>query len=256
MIGHVHSVESFGTVDGPGIRFVVFLQGCPLRCKYCHNPDTWNIAGGTDMTVEELLERYDRNAPFYREGGITVTGGEPLLQIDFVTELFTKAKEKGIHTCIDTSGATFLPNNPEVVAKFDKLCKVTDLILLDIKHSDPEGHKELTGVSNENILAFAQYLTEKDMPVWVRHVVVPGITDTEDEWAGVGILLAGMPNVKALDVLPYHTMGVNKYEQLGMDYPLKGVPPLDAPKAVHARKVILIARKEVMMNWTEDHRPD
>ena len=141
MIGHVHSVESFGTVDGPGIRFVVFLQGCPLRCKYCHNPDTWSTVGGTDTTAEELLERYDRNAPFYREGGITVTGGEPLLQIEFVTELFTKAKAKGIHTCIDTSGATIRPNDPKVVAQFDELCKVTDLILLDIKHSDPEGHK-------------------------------------------------------------------------------------------------------------------
>ena len=243
----VHSLESFGTVDGPGVRFVVFLQGCPMRCKYCHNPDTWQVNNaGTEMTVDEILRQYDRNASFYKRGGLTCTGGEPLLQMEFVTELFRKAKQKGIHTCADTSGITFRPDSPEQIARFDALCEVTDLFLLDIKHSDPQGHLELTGQRNDNILAFARYLAAKNQPMWVRHVVVPGITDSQEEWDALGALLAELPNVKALEVLPYHTMGVVKYEKLGIPYPLEGVPALNKKTAVHAREEILKARKAAL----------
>ena len=184
--GRVHSVESFGTVDGPGVRFVVFLQGCPMRCLYCHNPDTWDPGGGVPTTVEELLAQYARNEAFYRKGGITVTGGEPLLQIEFVTALFREAKRRGIHTCLDTSGATFRPEDAAALAQFDALCAVTDLVLLDIKQTDPAAHRRLTGRENGNILAFARYLAQKEVPVWVRHVVVPGLTDSEAGWNALG----------------------------------------------------------------------
>lgn len=248
MTGYVHSIESFGTVDGPGIRFVIFLKGCPLRCQYCHNPDTWDLRGGTEMTVRELLDEYKKNEAFYQKGGITVTGGEPLLQIDFVTELFTEAKKMGIHTCVDTSGITFNPSNEQVMQKFRNLCRVTDLFMLDIKHTDTAEHKKLTGLGNENILAFADFLNENDKTVWIRHVVVPGITDSEAEWAELGKMLSRWSNVTALDVLPYHTMGVHKYESLGIDYPLKDVPSLDKEIAKKARNVILAWRKKALMN--------
>ena len=246
MTGRIHSVESFGTVDGPGVRFVVFLQGCPLRCQYCHNPDTWEPSRGTEVTVESLLQHYNSNKPFYSNGGITVTGGEPLLQIDFVTEFFEKAKQQGIHTCIDTSGITFLKDNPETLQKFDRLMKVTDLVMLDIKHIDPKAHKALTGADNRNVLAFANYLAEKKIPLWVRHVVVPTITDKEEDWKKIGAFLATLPNLQALDVLPYHTLGVKKYESLGIPYPLKDLKPLDRKIAVEARQVILTARKQAL----------
>lgn len=243
-------MESFGTVDGPGIRFVVFVQGCPLRCKYCHNPDTWKTTGGTMVTAEELLAQYNHKKAFYKNGGITVTGGEPLLQIDFVTDLFRKAKAEGIHTCIDTSGITFQENNSETLEKFDTLMSVTDLVLLDIKHIESDAHKELTGMKNDNVLAFAHYLAKKNIPVWVRHVIVPGITDDEQEWKTLGRFLATLPNLKALDVLPYHTMGVKKYEALGIDYPLKGVPALEKAEAAKARTVILQSFKDALANRT------
>lgn len=244
--GRVHSVESFGTVDGPGVRFVVFLQGCPMRCLYCHNPDTWDPGGGVPTTVEELLAQYARNEAFYRKGGITVTGGEPLLQIEFVTALFREAKRRGIHTCLDTSGATFRPEDAADLAQFDALCAVTDLVLLDIKQTDPAAHRRLTGRENGNILAFARYLAQKEVPVWVRHVVVPGLTDSEAGWNALGTLLASLPNVRALDVLPYHTMGRSKYDALGIPYPLEGTPAAEAPLAARARDVILAARRAAL----------
>lgn len=247
IMGRVHSMESFGTVDGPGIRFVVFMQGCPLRCKFCHNPDTWDTHGGSFFTADELLRQYNKNRPFYNNGGITVTGGEPLLQIDFIIELFRKAKADGVHTCIDTSGAAFRRSDAKLLERFQELIKYTDLVMLDIKHSDPEGHKELTGVSQDNILDFARFLGENNIPVWIRHVVVPGITDSEEEWKALGRLMADMPSVQALDVLPYHTMGVSKYEALGIDYPLKGIEPLSTARAQEARRVILISRKSALM---------
>ena len=180
MIGRVHSIESFGTVDGPGIRMVIFLSGCPMRCLYCHNPDTWDPKGGTPMTAEEILDQYEQARPFYKKGGITVSGGEPLMQIGFVTELFEKAKKSGIHTCLDTSGITFNLGSQAVMAHFERLLASTDLILLDIKHIDPKEHVKLCAQPQDNILAFAAYLEKKQIPVWIRHVVVPGITDREE----------------------------------------------------------------------------
>lgn len=238
MTGYIHSVESFGTVDGPGIRMVIFFQGCPMRCKYCHNPDTWAYGKGTQMTADELLEQYDKNKEFYSNGGITVTGGEPLVQIDFLTELLEKAKKRDIHTCIDTSGVTFNPDNVQGLEKLDRLMEFTDLIMLDLKHFDSGEHKELTGHGNENILAFASYLEKKRKPVWIRHVVVPGITDNISHLEKLGGFIGGLSNLKALDVLGYHTLGVNKYKELGITYPLENVPQASADEVMKAKKVI------------------
>ena len=223
--GYIHSTESFGTVDGPGIRFVIFMQGCPMRCQYCHNPDTWEIGVGTEVTVDELLLQYKKNRSFYKSGGITVTGGEPLLQIDFITELFIKAKAENIHTCIDTSGVTF-NQNEEYLDKLELLLRYTDLVMLDIKHIDSEKHKKLTGHWNKNILEFALFLEMHNIPVWIRHIVVEGITDNRDDLISLGEFIGKLSNLKALDVLPYHTMGVDKYKELEIPYPLDGVPPL------------------------------
>ena len=239
MEGLIHSVESFGTVDGPGIRLVVFMQGCPMRCLYCHNPDTWEVGAGTSVTVGEIISQYRKNRSFYKKGGITVTGGEPLLQIDFVTELFAAAKTENIHTCIDTSGITFSGSNAEYIKKLDRLMQYTDLVMLDIKHIDKEKHKKLTGYDNENILAFAKYLEKKKIPIWVRHIIVEGYTDDPKYLIALGEFIGGLKNLKALDVLPYHTMGVNKYKDLGLSYPLEGMPALDLSAAVKAKKHIL-----------------
>lgn len=154
MEGMIHSIETFGTVDGPGIRYVVFVKGCPMRCQYCHNPDTWEMAGGTKKTTDEILEDYEKYKPFLKDGGLTVTGGEPLVQIDFLIELFEKAKQRGIHTCLDTSGIMFRRNVPEIYEKYVRLMKSTDLIMLDIKHIDPEEHVKLTAQPSENIFDF------------------------------------------------------------------------------------------------------
>ena len=244
MEGYIHSTESFGTVDGPGIRFVVFMQGCPMRCLYCHNPDTWEFGKGEKRSVESILEEYDSYKEFLKNGGITCTGGEPLMQIDFVTELFKKAKQKGIHTCLDTSGITFEPENEMVMDKFRRLIKATDLVMLDIKHIDSAEHKKLTGHRNENILAFAEFLRDENVTLWVRHVVVPGITDNEQYLHDLGYFLGGLKNLKALDVLPYHTMGKAKYEKLGIEYPLGDTPPLEKSKAVWAKNIIMEGIKD------------
>lgn len=249
MKGRIHSLESFGTVDGPGTRFVVFVQGCPMRCAYCHNPDTWEVNAGTLMEPAEIIEQYDRNAAFYQNGGgLTVTGGEPLLQVDFLIDLFTLAKEKGIHTCIDSSGIAFNRNNGPFLAKMDKLMTLTDLVMLDIKHIDPEKHKELTSQENKNILDFAKYLDEKGVDMWIRHVVVPGITDDDKYLFELGYFIGQFKNLKALDVLPYHTMGVVKYEKLGMEYKLKGVPAMD--------KDTVITKKQVVMEGIKKRRAE
>ena len=241
MDGYIHSTESFGTVDGPGVRFVIFLQGCPMRCKYCHNPDTWKMNTGTTRSAQSLIQDFKRNAAFYKNGGITVTGGEALMQIDFLLELFGLAKKEGIHTCLDTSGITYRPGQSNYNDKLDKLMALTDLVMLDIKHIDPEGHKDLTGHDNAGILAFARYLAVKRVPVWIRHVVVPGITDDPDQLTRLGTFIAGLPNVKALDVLPYHVLGVHKYRELGLSYPLEGVEPATQEHAKAARETILNA---------------
>lgn len=252
MTGFIHSTESFGTVDGPGIRFVVFLQGCVLRCLYCHNPDTWKRNTGTKKTVDEILAEYNKNRDFYKRGGITVTGGEPLLQIDFVTELFKKAKEQNIHTCLDTSGITFNRNNPEVTQKFDRLIGYTDLVMLDIKHIDPKKHKALTGADNSNVLDFAAYLDQKNIPLWVRHVVVQGHTDSKDDLKKLGRHLAHLKNLKALDVLPYHTMGTVKYAELGISYPLEGMPALSVQDAVKAKGHIMEGLRDERLRIKND----
>lgn len=244
MKGKIHSLQSFGTVDGPGVRYVVFLQGCPMRCAYCHNPDTWAVNAGEEYDAEYIIEQYHRNEGFYHDGGITVTGGEPLLQIDFLLELFELAKKSNIHTCIDTSGITYKPGNDIYNEKLDKLMTMTDLVMLDIKHIDPEKHLELTKQPNDGILAFAEYLSEKDIPVWIRHVVVPGITDDDVYLKKLGYFIGGLKNLKALDVLPYHDMAKPKYENLGMDYVLKDVPPMDKAKALEKKAVIIAGIKE------------
>ena len=251
MNGFIHSTESFGTVDGPGVRFVIFLQGCPMRCKYCHNPDTWKMNTGSVRSAESLIKEYQRNATFYTRGGITVTGGEALMQIDFLLELFALAKEKGIHTCLDTSGITYHPGESPYNSKLDKLMELTDLVMLDIKHIDPAGHKELTGHDNAGILEFARYLAIKRVPVWVRHVVVPGITDDPEQLTRLGEFIALLPNVKALDVLPYHVMGVSKYKELGIPYPLDGVEAATRDQAKEAKQIILAAIHKVRQQKTK-----
>lgn len=245
MKGRIHSIETFGTVDGPGTRFVIFFQGCPMRCLYCHNPDTWEMNAGTEMTSDELLQKYENNKAFYAHGGLTVTGGEPLMQIDFLLELFEKAKKAGIHTCIDTSGISYHPDNHLYNEKLDRLMGYTDLVMLDIKHIDPIEHKKLTAQPNEGILAFAKYLDSKNVDIWIRHVVVPGITDDENYLHKLGLFIGKLKNLKALDVLPYHDMGKVKYEQLGMDYVLKDTKPMSKEGALEAKKVIIDAIKEV-----------
>lgn len=235
ILGNIHSIETCGTVDGPGIRFVVFVQGCPMRCAYCHNPDTWSFDENKKMSVDEILKEYDGVKEFCA-GGITVTGGEPLGQIDFVTELFKEAKKLGIHTALDTSGILFTPNSTE---KFDELIKYTDLVMLDIKHINDEEHKKLTGHSNKNILEFGKYLSQNNIQMWIRHVVVPTINDKEEYLTQLGEFISTLKTVKALDVLPYHNMAISKYEKLGIDYKLKNLKPLSKEDAIKARDIIL-----------------
>ena len=254
MQGRIHSLESFGTVDGPGVRFVVFVQGCPMRCAYCHNPDTWAMTGGTMMEPAEIIEQYEKNKGFYRGGGITVTGGEPLMQVDFLIDLFTLAKAKDIHTCIDSSGIAFNPDSAQFMEKLDHLITLTDLVMLDIKHIDPEKHKELTAQPNQRILEFAAYLNEKQVDMWIRHVVVPGITDDDKYLDALGYFIGQFTNLKALDILPYHTMGEVKYQKLGMEYKLKGVPAMEKDKALEKKKVVLagVKRRRVEMGLIKE----
>ncbi len=238
-MGFIHSIESFGTVDGPGVRMVVFFQGCPMRCAYCHNPDTWKKEDGTYMEASEIIRRYEKNEMFYQTGGITATGGEPMLQIDFLTELFTLAKEKKIHTCLDTSGIMFPgTTDAEALLPIERLLRVTDLVMLDIKHVDKEAHKQLTGCENDKIIEFARYLDERKQPVWIRHVVVPGITDQEESLKAVGRFIKTLKNVEKLEVLPYHALGKVKYENLGLQYRLKDTPQLTKEEAAWAEQII------------------
>ena len=240
IIGNIHSIESCGTVDGPGIRFVVFFQGCPMRCMYCHNPDTWSLNENKKMSPDEILEKYESVKEFCK-GGITATGGEPMLQMDFLTELFKKAKELNIHTALDTSGIVF---NPENTLAVDELLKYTDLVMLDIKHIDESEHQKLTGHSNKNILEFAKYLSENNIPMWIRHVVVPSLNDKKEYLIKLGEFIRTLKTVKALDVLPYHNMAIGKYKELGIDYPLKEIEPMTKEGALSAREYILNGIKQ------------
>ena len=234
----IHSIESFGSVDGPGIRFVIFLKGCAMRCQYCHNPDTWDRAGGNLRSVDEVLAQALRYRSYWGEkGGITVSGGEALLQIRSLTELFRKAKALGINTCLDTSAQPFSRDTTNFSA-FEVLMNYTDLILLDIKHIDSNAHKQLTGWKNENILDCARYLSDIKKPVWIRHVLVPGINDDDDSLHKLRKFLDSLGNIERVEVLPYHDLGVYKWEQLGLPYALSEVKPPTEENLLHARKIL------------------
>lgn len=238
MQGNIHSLESFGTVDGPGIRFVVFMQGCPLRCKYCHNPDTWT-AGGKPYDENTLTKEVLKYKNYFgANGGVTVSGGEPLLQIDFIIAFFKKLKEYGIHTCVDTSGYMFDPNNAESVKKHEELIEVADLFLLDIKNIVSEKHKEITGKGNEHTLAFAKFLSEHGKKMWIRYVLVPELSDNDDEIQKLKEFIDTLATVEKIEVLPYHTMGINKYKNLGIPYPLEGVEPPTKERVLNARRIL------------------
>ncbi len=237
-VGLVHSLESFGAADGPGVRFVVFMQGCRMRCKYCHNPDSWAMAGGTEMTAAELIEKALRYQSYWKNGGgITVSGGEPLLQIDFLSGLFKLAKDNGINTALDTSGNPFCKDEP-FFSKFRELMEYTDLVLLDIKETDSEKHKALTGFGNENILELAEYLKEIKKPVWIRHVLVPEHTDFDGDLKALRSVIDTMPNVERVQVLPYHTLGRFKWENLGLGYPLEGISPPSEERIKNAERIL------------------
>jgi pyruvate formate lyase activating enzyme len=230
MVGNIHSLESFGTVDGPGIRFVVFLQGCPLRCLYCHNPDTWEKGQGSmRQSPEELLAEVLRYKNFIVKGGVTVTGGEPLMQAAFVREFFLLCRGQGIHTALDTSGALWSEAVRDVL-------DVTDLVLLDIKSIDPAQHKELTGAKITNTLRCLDYLEEKQIPTWIRHVIVPGWTDDDRLLQQLADFLKPYRCIEKIELLPYHSMGTHKYEQLGLPYRLEGTPELSAERLERARE--------------------
>lgn len=236
--GRIHSVESFGSADGPGVRYIVFLKGCNMRCQYCHNPDTWAKDGGELMTPEEVLKKALRYKTYWKEkGGITVSGGEALLQIDFVTELFRLAKEKGVNTCLDTSGNPFSMEEP-FKSKFDELMKYTDLFMLDIKHMDDAAHRKLTGQTNQNILKMAAYLSDHGKAMWIRHVLVPGITTEEDELHRLRSFLDTLKTVERVEVLPYHTLGVFKWKELGIPYQLEGVDPPTKEQIDRAKEIL------------------
>lgn len=242
-MGKIHSVFSGGTVDGPGIRFVVFTQGCPLRCKFCHNPDTWKIGAGEERSVDDLIKEIVRYKNYFGlNGGLTISGGEPLVQLDFITELSKAAVNNGVNVAVDTSGYLFDETSPEKIKKFDELNKYVDLYLLDIKHIDDDKHRMLTGVSNKHTLAFAKYLSESGKKMWIRHVLVPGITDDDDALIRLKEYIDTLKTVEKVEVLPYHTMGVPKYEKLGIDYPLKGVEPPSKERVMNAKRLLGIIK--------------
>lgn len=241
MKGRIHSFESFALVDGPGVRFCVFLQGCNMRCKYCHNPETWSHGAGEEWTPEELFKKVYRYKNYWgKDGGITVSGGESLLQLEFVAEFFRIAKEKGVHTTLDTSGNSF-NMEPDYLEKFDRLMAVTDLFLLDIKEMDEEKHKSLTGHSNKNILELAKYLSENDKEMWIRHVLVPGLTDDENGLKEIKAFIDGLKTVSRVEILPYHTLGLFKWENLGINYPLEGVPTPTDEEVKKAEEILGIS---------------
>lgn len=238
-LGNIHSIETCGTVDGPGLRYVIFTQGCLLRCQYCHNADTWSIGTGKQVDVDEMMKDIKTYLPFMKSsgGGLTVSGGEPLLQIDFLLDLLKACKLSGIHTTIDTSGGCF-SENPIFLKKLNEVLDYTDLVLLDLKHQDSKKHLKLTGKTNEQIKRFALYLEEKGIPVWIRHVLVPGITDSEEDLQKLGIFIQSLKNVEKVEVLPYHKLGVYKWETLGLKYPLEEIEPPTEEKVNHAYKIL------------------
>lgn len=238
ILGRIHSVESFGSADGPGIRYIVFLQGCNMRCKYCHNPDTWKFEGGQLLSAQEILQKAIRYKAYWKNnGGITVSGGEALLQIDFVLELFKLAKEKGISTCLDTSGSPFTRQG-SFYTKFEELMKVTDVFLLDIKHIDDEKHRELTGRTNKNILDMAKCLSKHGKKMWIRHVLVPQITDDDEYLKQLRAFIDTLKTVERVEVLPYHTLGVFKWKNLNIPYELEDIEPPTTQRIENAKKIL------------------
>lgn len=230
--GNIHSIETCGAVDGPGLRFVVFMQGCPMRCAYCHNPDTWSTNINREMTVAEIVKEYEGVKEFCK-GGVTVTGGEPLLQAPFLLGLFKELKERGVHTALDTSGIVF-NNQKEII----ELLNFTDLVLLDIKCLDSEEHLKLTGCYNKNILNFARYLSAKNLPTWIRHVLVPDITEKVESLEKLGRFIKSLRNVKRIEILPYHRMAIEKYEKMGIEYKLKNTREADNSDVMFAKSII------------------
>ena len=242
MLGKINKLETFGSVDGPGVRFVVFMQGCPMRCKFCHNPETWDFkgdkAGAFDISAEDLLKKALRYKSYWgKDGGITVSGGEPLAQIDFLIEFFEAAKAAGVNTCIDTSGVNFVRNEP-YFGKFNRLMQSTDLLLVDIKNIDPAEHKELTGHDNKNILDMFRYLDEIGKPIWIRHVLVPGMSDNDELLIKTREFIDTLHNVQKVEVLPYHALALAKYQELGIDYVLKDVKSPSPERIENAKKIL------------------
>lgn len=236
--GKIHSIESFGSADGPGVRYIIFLKGCKMRCKYCHNPDTWGADGVTEETAEEVLKKAMRYKNYWKNnGGITVSGGEALLQIDFLIELFKLAKENNVHTTLDTSGNPFTREEP-FFGKFNELMKYTDLYMLDIKHIDNGKHKKLTGQPNENILDMAKYLSENGKAMWIRHVLVPGYTDSEEQLTRLKEFIDSLDTVDRVEILPYHTLGVFKWKELGIPYELEDVNPPTKEEVERAKRIL------------------
>lgn len=232
----IHSIESFGTVDGPGIRFVIFLQGCHLKCKYCHNRDTWDINCGNYESLDDIFNKILRYKNYiYPNGGVTVTGGEPLLQVKFLIELFKKLKAKNIHTCIDTSGMVAITEDIKT------LLSLTDLVLLDIKHIDPIKSKNLVGFSNERELAFAKYLSDNGIHMWIRQVLIPGYTDDESDLLKLKDFISGLENIDKIEILPYHDMGKYKWKELGLKYELDDVRVANDDDVKRAKKILGIS---------------
>ena len=233
----LHSTESFGTLDGPGIRFVVFLQGCPLKCKYCHNRDTWDEFGGEVVSIDEIIKRIHHSIPYIKSsnGGVTVSGGEPLLQAKFVKELFKLLHKEGIHTCIDIAGS--LPITEEI----KELLEVTDLVLLDVKHINSIKSVDLTGQSNANNLNFARYLSNHKVPIWIRQVIVPGYTDKKEDQLQLKDFIESLDTVEKVELLPYHDFGKYKWDNLGVPYPLEGVRVANQKDIDKAKEILGIS---------------
>lgn len=245
MKAKIHSFFAGGTVDGPGIRYVIFFKGCPLRCKYCHNPDTWTFDNAKEHTIEEIVTMALKYKGYFANGGgITATGGEPLLQIDFLIELFKEFKKHNVHTAIDTSGIIYDEDNQEVINKLNELINYTDLFLLDIKHIDDNEHKKLTGHSNKKILAFAKYLSDNNKKMWIRHVLVPTITLNDEYLIKTKEFIDTLKTVEKIEVLPYHTMGTVKYQNLGIDYPLKDINAPTKEEVKHAKILLGVIKNE------------